>query len=139
MKTYLFRSSRHLWLCFFVLISPAVLLEGCKRITSADISGIYRRSNDGVIDTVVLETNGTFQQTITSASGGPWIKSGSWKFGGQVVEFSEFYEAFTYDTVKRHAVIVIPPESGASEVLWVEEGKLLKNSVEPIWLKQQAK
>ena len=140
MKQYLFKLSKQINSHFIAFAILTILLGGCGRITSADVSGIYRRSRDGVVDTIILAPSGTFQQTITFTNGEMWTNSGSWKFSGQVVEFDKFYEAFEIDPDpnKVDAVMVIPPKLGANEVLWVENGRLLKNSVQPIWSKQQA-
>ena len=135
------RLSIQLHIKIVALIISAALLAGCNRITSVDISGVYSRSGDGVVDTLTLATNGTFQQKITFTGGGVWTNNGSWTFSGQVVTFDQIYEAFEIkpDPSKVYAGPVIPPRPAADEVLWVEKGRLLKNSVEPIWLKQQTK
>ena len=140
MKKYLFRLAKRLSWYFVVSAATGVLLVSCKRITSADVSGVYIRSSNGVVDTLILVTNGTFQQTITF-DGASWKGSGSWKFSGEIVEFDKFYSAFEIgpDPNKINAVVVIPPKLGTMEFLWVEEGKLLKNSIQPIWFKQPKK
>ena len=115
----------------------AIVLAGCKPVTSWDISGVYTRSSNGVVDTIVLATNGTFQQTITYTNGVRWAKSGSWVFDFEVVKFDGFYSAFDVDPFKHTVFIVIPPKPYSNETLWVKRGTLLKDSEQPIWIKQR--
>jgi len=136
MKTYLFRMSKWLLPVIPLCLSIGILCASCKPLIRNDICGVYIRSYGGVVDTVVLNANGTFQQTITYKKEGPWIKSGSWKLDWQVVHFDSFYSAFDYDTAKRKPVILIPPEPFSEETLWVEKHKLLKDPIFPIWFKQ---
>jgi len=138
-KRYPSSQSKRFWLGLALCAAVAVLSTGCKRITSLDISGVYVRARDGVVDQVILAPNGSFQQTITFTNGGPWTTSGSWKFHGEVVELDAFYDAF--DIGHSHnevdGVAVIPPHFFASACfLEVQEGKLVESSVEPIWIKQ---
>jgi len=137
MKTYHFRPSDRLVLGFTLFAIVGILLAGCKPPTDMNIAGVYIRSSDGVVDTMSLATNGYFEQTITFTNGGPWFKSGTWKFSGEVVELDTFYSVFDVDPLKHIAFVVVPPKS-RSEVLWVGKGKLIKDSEQPIWFKQQA-
>ena len=139
MRAYHFRWSK--WLRLFLALCGciAILIEVCRPITSRDISGVYIRSSQGVVDTIILATNGSFQQTITYKNEGPWTKNGSWIFDYDVVRFDTFYSAFNFDSVKPEVLITIPPEPFSMEVLSVEKGKLIKNSIFPIWFKQPTK
>ncbi|WP_150107385.1 hypothetical protein [Pedosphaera parvula] len=139
MKRYLSSQSKRFWLGLALCAAVVVLSTGCNRITSLDISGVYVRARDGVVDKIILAANGSFQQTITFTNGGPWTTSGSWKFNGATVELDTFYDTFDIGRYnnKMDAVAVIPPQFFASACfLEVQEGKLLRNSVEPIWIKQ---
>ena len=112
---------------------------GCKRVTSNDVSGEYIRASNGIVDTVLLATNGTFQQTITFTNGQHWSKTGSWTFAGETVEFDAFYAAFDVPDFKYSAEAVIPPKAYSMEVLWVEKGRLLKSPEDLPWIKQESK
>jgi hypothetical protein len=90
MKTFPFRVSKWLWLDIPLCLGIGIFYLCCKPLTSKEISGVYVCSYNGVIDTVILNANGTFQQTITYKEEGPWIRSGSWKLDWQVVHFSCF-------------------------------------------------
>jgi hypothetical protein len=136
MKTFPFRVSKWLWFGIPICLGIGILCACCKPLIRNDISGVYIRSYDGVVDTIVLNANGTFQQTITYKKEGPWIKSGSWELDWQVVHFDYLYYAFDYDSVKHKPFIVIPPEQFATATLWVEKDKLLKDPIFPIWFKQ---
>ena len=137
MKKYLFTLRKPFCLGFGLCTAILFFLSGCKPITSMDISGVYIRAANGVVDTLILATNGSSQQTITFTNGGQWTKNSSWKFSGEVVTFDEFYEAFEIDPSKTGNIVpilVIPPHPYSTDVLWVEQGKLLKNPEEPIWI-----
>jgi hypothetical protein len=140
MKRYPFSTFEHLRLYIVLFAIPVVMSGGCKRVTSADVCGIYRRSGNGVVDTIILSKTGDFQQTISYTNGGIWTNNGSWKFSVQVVEFDKLYEAFEIDPDpnKIGAVVVFPPRLATTEVLWVEKGRLVKNSVQPFWFKQRS-
>ena len=131
MKTSPFKCAKLLYYTVTLLSTFGIMSTGCKRITSNDVSGAYIRSSNGVVDTVLLATNGTFQQTITFTNGEHWNKTGSWSFAGETVEFDTFYVAFDVPAFKYSAEVVIPPKPYAMEVLWVEKGRLLKKSRRP--------
>lgn len=116
-----------------------VMVIGCKRVTSNDISGVYSRASNGVVDTLLLATNGTFQQTITATNGQQWSKTGSWVFAGETVEFDCFYSAFEVPDFKYSPRIVIPPKNYAMMVVGVERGRLSRNPEDLPWIKQQEK
>jgi len=138
MNKYSLMLTRQMHLNLALCAVSSIILTGCKPITSVDISGVYIRSANGVVDTLTLATNGFSQQTVTFTNGGQWTKDRTWKFSGEVVKFDEFYEAFDFapphDGVK--IVVVIPPQPAATMVLWVKNGKLLRNPEEPIWIKR---
>src|SRR5438045_4073415 len=117
MKAYPFRLANWQGFTFALFSAFGIVLAGCKPITSVDISGVYARSSNGVIDTIVLATNGTFHQTITYTNGGQWTNSGSWAFDYDVVKFDVFYSAFDVDPFKHSAFIVIPPKPYSMETL----------------------
>jgi hypothetical protein len=121
---------------FALSIACGIIFAACKPVTSIDVSGIYTRATNGVVDTISLATNGTFKQTITFTNGQQWSETGSWNFGGQTVEFDKFYSAFQVPDFKYNAAVVIPPKPLAMQVLWVERGRLLKSHEEPVWVKQ---
>ncbi|MEO6035080.1 MAG: hypothetical protein ABIQ35_07490 [Verrucomicrobiota bacterium] len=137
MKTYFFRQPKFqgIALCAGIWI----LFSGCKPITKIDIAGAYTRSSNGIVDTLILAKNGTFQQTITFTNGAQWTKSGSWVFDYQIVTFDGFYSAFDVDPLKHKVFVVIPPKPFSNEILWVEKDSLLKESEQPRWMKQTAK
>jgi hypothetical protein len=138
MKTYPFEISKPLWRAVTLIAVLGMIFTGCKRVTSNDISGVYTRGSNGVVDTILLATNGTFQQTITFTNGQQWSKTGSWIFAGETVEFDTFYSAFEVPDFKYSANIVIPPKSYAMQVLWVEKGRLLKNPEDLAWIKRES-
>lgn len=131
MKTLVFK---------LIPISTVILLSfcslcGCKRITSQDIAGAYVRVGSGVTDSLMLNTNGSFQENVTFTNGGKWSVSGQWKFDYQIIELDKCYAAFDFE----HKTIIIPPELVVMQRLWVEKNKLIKNTYEPIWMRQSGK
>jgi hypothetical protein len=102
-----------------------------------EISGVYVYSQDGVVDTIVLNTNGTFDQTITTTNAGPWILHGSWKLNPETVDFDPFYEAFDINRANG-ADKVIPPRKFSTSFLWIQKGRLQMDVSEtfPVWKKQ---
>lgn len=130
------------WAIFALIaaVAVSVLFVCCKPITRADISGVYVRAKDGVSDKIVLAPNGSFQQTVTFTDSRSWKTSGSWKFNGAYAEFDQLYEAFELnpDANKVDAIVTIPPQLLTDMFLEVQKGKLLRNTVEPIWIKQQS-
>jgi hypothetical protein len=139
MKTFPFKYGKLPWLTVTLFAAFAVTFSGCKRVTSNDVSGEYIRSSNGVVDTVLLATNRTFQQIITFTNGQQWSKTGSWNFAGETVEFDTFYLAFDLPDFKDTPEAVIPPKSGSMAVLWVEKGRLLRNQEDLPWIKQENK
>jgi hypothetical protein len=115
--------------------SSALVFLGCDpaTITRTDVSGVYSRQKDGVIDTLVLNTNGDFQQTITYTNGGKWTRSGSWEISNQVVNLGASYSAFDFE----HKTIVIPPKAFSMQTLLIEKDSLVVNRYEPIWFKKE--
>jgi len=135
MNLFRFKASKLLRIALAGGAVIAIFCIFCRPASSTDISGVYIRSRDGVVDTLILATNGTFQQTITYGNESPWTKNGLWTLNYQVVQFNTFYEAFDFEAAKG-TFKLIPPESYAMETLWVERGKLVKDQVFPIWFKQ---
>ncbi|MGZ4971299.1 MAG: hypothetical protein ACXWDN_00950 [Limisphaerales bacterium] len=125
---------RLLYLPLVALYAMAFL--SCSKSTKLEVNGTYIRSDGFVVDTLIIETNGSFQQTVTF-NGAHWVKSGLWKLNGETIEFDRFLMAFDVDTFKHKATNVIPPELVSTEVLLVERGQLEKDSEQPAWLKQK--
>jgi hypothetical protein len=101
-------------------------------VSSFDVAGVYLRTGSGVRDTLVLNTNGHFQQYVTYTNGGKWAVTGMWTFKYEVVDLDRCYAAFDFE----HKTIIIPPELLAMQTLWVEKNKLMKNQYEPMWIRQ---
>jgi hypothetical protein len=134
LKASFFKPAKLLGYTASLITAVGMKSTGCKRVTSNDVSGVYTRASNGIVDTVLLATNGTFQQTITFTNGGQRGKTGSWNFAGETVEFDTFYEAFEVPDFKYSAEAVIPPKPYAMQVLWVEKGRLLKNPEDLPWI-----
>jgi hypothetical protein len=109
---------------------------GCRPITKEEVSGVYVCSQDGVVDTIVLSTNGTFDQTIITTNAGPWVMHGSWTLNSETVGFEPFYESFD---IKRAngADKVIPPRKFSWSFLWIQKNRLQLDvsDIFPVWEK----
>ncbi len=137
MKIFSFNRSRCPRLATSVCMGLIILFSGCKPVTTKDISGVYIRSSGGVLDKLVLNENGIFQQTISFTNGDQWSKNGSWLFEREIVKFDGFLSAFDVHPFEHRAFAVIPPKALFDQILWVEKGVLLKDSEQPIWVKQR--
>ncbi|HLX68016.1 MAG TPA: hypothetical protein VKV04_00170 [Verrucomicrobiae bacterium] len=128
-----------LFLALAFCVGTGIIPDGCGPITKEEVSGVYVCSKDGVIDTIVLNTNGTFDQTITTTNAGPWSLRGSWKLNPETVDFEPFYEAFEIERANG-ADKVIPPQKFSTSFLWIQKGTLQMDvsDIFPIWRKQTA-
>jgi hypothetical protein len=119
--------------CFNCLLSLVFISStGCNFSAGKDLSGTYVRNVGGLVDTLVLNTNGSFLQTIAVTNGGNWTRNGTWILKSQVIEFDSFLSAFDFE----RKTAIVPPEVVALQSLWVEHGRLAKNEYEPKWVKK---
>ena len=131
-------TSNKILVVLLLLLGIGCLLHGCGPLTNAVLAGSYVRTGDGIKDVLTLYTNGSFAQLVTYTNGSNWSTSGTWTFGGEVVEFSRFYSAFDFE----HKSIKIPPLGVVLQPLFIERLfdkniKLIMNDYELIWRKQQ--
>lgn len=114
-----------------------IVSVGCNPITKEEISGVYVCSQDGVVDTIVLNKSGTFDQTITFSNTGRRTLHGRWTLYSETVTFDSLYESFEINRANG-ADVVIPPQIVSGGFLWIQKGRLQMDVSEvfPVWKKQ---
>jgi hypothetical protein len=116
----------------YIISLIALLTAGCGKITVNDVSGTYRRSVGGYTDTIILSTNGSFQQSLTNTNGGSWKSGGSWTlYYQQSAELSETFNYYDFE----HQRPILPPKKWGPYRLTVEKNKLLANYEDPAWIR----
>ena len=110
---------------------------GIHRIPD-DVGGTYICSADGVVDTLVLDTNGYSLQIITFTNGGKWIMHSAWTRYTETVQIYHFYHSFDFDPTNNGFRRVIPPQEGSEPLLWIQGNQLSleEGSTLPRWTKQ---
>jgi len=123
--------------CTGVAFLYVFLSTGCSRVTKDEISGVYICSKDGVVDTIELNTNGSFTQKITFGNEEPWTIHGFWTLNTETVELDRFYLSFDLGNHLK-VIRIIPPHEYSMGVLWIERGQLKRELGEtlPFWIKQ---
>lgn len=137
MKISLLKRLARLRLALVYCVVMEIISVGCKPITKEEVSGVYVCAQNGVVDTIVLNTNGTFDQTVMTTNAGPWTIRGSWTFNSETVSFDSFYESFEIARANG-ADKVIPPHRVSMGFLWIRQGRLQLDVSEtfPIWERQ---
>jgi len=119
-----------LWF-FTVAMMTLCLLVGCNPLSEKQITGHYIRSNSGVSDSILIDTNGAFKQDVTFTNGSNWSINGSWKIINQVIQLDKCY--LTFDDEKQTAII--PPQIVYMCTFSFEDGKLVRTELQPPWIK----
>jgi hypothetical protein len=108
---------------------------GCNGPNKDTIAGYYCRTNNSLIDCITLNTDYTFQQTITSTNNQTWSAQGKWEFRGSVIELDKCY--LSYDDEKQ-SNIVPPTVVYTCNFSFTRDYDLERSVMQPHWKKTSA-
>jgi hypothetical protein len=101
----------------------AIASAGCSKPTPAKIAGTYTRTDGPLVETIVLNTNGTFDQTIVHSGGQNFNVSDRWTNDHHQVQFTRLYITRDVESSK----VLSPPELRYGVNFIWEKGVLAKN------------
>lgn len=96
---------------------------GCSKPTPTNIAGAYARSDGPLVETIVLNTNGTFDQTVAYSDGQSFKVSDRWTNDFRQVQFTRLYVTRDVELSK----VLSPPELRYGVNFMWENGVLAKN------------
>lgn len=127
MKQYQFKVQMIFWSFAFVLM--AAFLSGCGPLDQKRIAGRYTRRHMGITDSLLLNQDGTFQQSIGDGNGATWNISGSWKVINRVIQLDKCYLSF--DDEKQ--INIVPPMIVYSCTFSISGDDLIRTKLQPPW------
>lgn len=119
----------------FVLMAVSLLtMSGCDRFNPAVIAGTYTRTVPGLSETLLVNADGTFEQTVKFADGEVFSVKDSWTNQYRQVSFKRLYVVFDVET----KTTINPPELRYMVNLQCGQDVLVKNAESGYLFRKQA-
>jgi len=114
-------------------ILPAFALVCCDVPTREHLVGTYTRFDGPLVETVALESDGTFRQTVVYSDGQRFEVDDHWRLEHRQVQFARLY--ITRD-LESSRVLYPPQMRHLVNVVW-DEGFLVKESTQYVFEPQK--
>lgn len=119
-----------------IVVMITIFTAGCGKPTPAKIAGTYVRTDGPLVETIVLNTNGTFDQTVAYSDGQLLKVSSRWTNDHRQVQFTRLYVTRDVESSK----VLSPAELRYGVNFMWEQGVLARNPKQGylLRLKQQS-